>query len=237
MPDWIVEQLRLTAFFPDGQTDAPGTSWFALATGEDPDQVQKHKGGPSLEIGTYRGMQLVAERAASRLDIRFEQSEDTLVDNWAAVTSWDGIGPCLDVLRQAAGRLEGPLRIAFGAVGVVRSLDIPDAYRTLTEQVKAPPLDDQLWELIVHISRRRPWEGQSLNCIARWMLLHRARITLVRGAAAGVSTVQEDSLGVRCEVDISTPALMPEAIGRPAETFDELVRIGIELMEKGDQHA
>jgi hypothetical protein len=234
--DWRPELFRLTAF----PAVLHETSWQSLTGAPPAETAAQPRLGQSHEAGPFANglLRLIQERA--RIEWRYEAldtPEETFpqlgpvaeeLPRWLpSMTRWLQGGPALR-------------RIAFGAVLVHQVPNKETGYRFLASLLPAVRLDPAASDFLYQInrprvSRSRP--GVMINRLTTWSVRTVARLGIrLVGLQALPSDVERHGLACRLDLDINTAAEF-EGTFQQSELppiFDELVRLGTEIAEKGD---
>ena len=247
--EWRAAQLRLTVF-PAIPTDAPDPAWWKEATGQEPDEVNiSLKKTTALVTGPFANGKLVLEIQAGRIDWRLQAEEAEIATLIAEphipdIAAFDeALRPFVDVCRtwMARDRLPEIVRVAFGAVLLHPEESREAGYARLPDYVPVrvdPKSSDFMYQI------NRPVDsiavrGVAINRLSKWSV---AKLNLAQVTQVGNDVIlrAHDTLAVnafRLELDINTIPAAQQTLPKDRLTalYDELVTLGTDIVERGDQ--
>ncbi len=246
MPDWRVEQLRLTVFLPTDLRQ-PAPSWWREIVGQEPPNQTIQQGIVIQHVGPVRGnyCQLALEIKSERVDWTFGPL--TSEEGLTGFPSFDELVPSLQVFRELllpwAEQITGVRRIAFGGVLSVAVPDRIAGYRALQPLLPSLTLDvERSSELLYQINRHATSlaiPGLRINRLCNWavVLAKMAQFQIGPAGAQVVMSPNETALtAVRLQLDINTDADRVEPL--PSDTIrpvcEELVNYGEQIAVRGD---
>ena len=250
--DWEVESLRATAFLsPEGEIKPD--NWWRDVVGSEPEtQVFQSKLGQKHHQGTFGGGQLTLRILPSRIDWILGKLQGIAVGGATTPEPDAGGIPTIGHFDEICPRFSelitrwfhlGPslTRLAFGVIVLLPISDRVEGYRRLAAYLPALKIDAEgSSDLLYRINRKRNSESGienlRLNRLSTWSVasVEYKQIEITSGRATVASG--EPAYTCRVEMDINTAPdfpgnFLPEKC--PA-VFEELIRIGSEILEKGD---
>jgi hypothetical protein len=244
--DWLVEQVRVTAFrYPGVAVDAK--SQWSVFSKDPPEEISEKPGVQTTRLeGSFGSGRLVLSIDPVRIDWNLVplSSPETLA---ADVFPTIGGGPDAIVAFLGAGAVwlsseDCPrlLRLAFGCVFIRTFEERVKAYEFLAGKLPAIDIDTKnSSDLLYQINRPKPStvvDGLKLNRLSKWGVL-RARVVLQSGTSEPVKYPPiGERFATRLEIDLNTAAERDEDLPRKlqAALLDELVKEGNEIAGKGD---
>ncbi len=242
-PGWQAESWRLTAFVETGSQVAEPNWWTALV-GEPPEtRVSNPRQGLLQEQGAYEGGTLILGVQPGRIDWHFTATPSQQDVPTAPASLLGSPSESMGPFRPLAVRwfeLSPPIiRLAVGGV-LLQPVDRREAaYRVITSYVpglnlESPDCSDFLYQ----INRPRSstvHPGFRINRLTKWSAAATMLLQVTLPAPIPLSQ-QELYVTARLELDINTAADFTSELSRselPA-LFDELVKFGLEITERGD---
>ncbi len=243
---WETEVLRLTGF-PSPSAEITEPAWWSEIVGEAPERktLRPRRGGQEEE-GPLEGGKLILRVTPTRIDWLF----GPIYPPDEEPATFPTIGPfpkTLDTLSKLMFRWFGiqtcpPLRrLAFGAILVQPVDDRKSGYKQISAYLPNVKLDpDGSSDLIYQINRPRDSRsgvpGLRINRLSKWSvsLLQTVAFSLEK---TSVSMAPGRELSAcRLELDVNTSADFQGEFPREqvAVIFDELVRLGSEIVDEGD---
>lgn len=246
--DWKIELLRATVFFgPNAQF--AGDNWWRDAVGNEPDtKIVRSKTGEATHQGLAFGGQLTLRLQPSRVDwllnrVPSDVNDSNVPDFEIAVGNFADIYPQFSEVMTAWFRVvqPAPVRIALGAILLLPVTDRVHGYRQLRPYLPSVKIEpDSMSDFLYRVNRRRRSESGiddlKINRLANWSV---AAIELrgLRMARGNAEVINSQSLSFcRLEFDINTGAdfLGSFSTDQSVAVFDELRRLGVEILERGD---
>ncbi len=245
MPDWRVEQLRLTVFLPTDLRQ-PAPSWWREIVGQEPPNQTIQQGILIQHVGPLRGTycQLALEIKSERVDWTFAPLPS---EGLTGFPSFDEPVPSLQVFRELllpwTEQITDVRRIAFGGVLSVAVPDRISGYRALQPLLPFLTLDvERSSELLYQINRHATSSaipGLHINRLCHWAVVL-AKMAQFQIGPAGTQVVMgsnETALtAVRLLLDINTDADRVEPLppGTIRPVCEELVNYGEQIAARGD---
>lgn len=244
-PAWITESLRGTVFGEISFEDAKG--WWSEYMDSDPDsETVKAKAGQYSAHCDFMGGVLSLEIQPGRADWylrskRPEEMEELDYPNFGPIDA--PLQKLADIFKTWVEDRSGLVRMAFGGVLLLPTDGRQDAYETVQQMLPAVDIDiENSADFFYQINRPRPStsgiDGLVLNRLCKWSVLR-----LFGGSyrldsdKSLISTSLQEKFAVRLELDINTSPdfqdMLP--VDRQSSVFDELIALGLEISESGDQ--
>ncbi len=240
--EWQTELLRLTVFRPPGERD-PGVDLWQRITGDVPDsQSVKPKTSERQEAGAFGEGKLLLQVDPIRLDWFYFPDQNRKDGDRAGVSFPASLELFCGAMKKWLVDCSSITRMAFGAVLRLPVADRGTGYRRISEllpfNVDPGTSSDFLYQI------NKPLEstvvaGLKINRLSKWSVGFIAKQSIefnVPNTEAVVRTLSQDS-HCRIELDINTapePRIdLPE--DKFAQLFDELVELGLVIVQNGDQ--
>jgi hypothetical protein len=246
VPDWSVEQLRLTVFL-DHEVREPVPNWWRDVVGQDP-RIQTVQQGISIQhVGTVREgyCQLVLEVRGGRIDwLMTPQLAPNQIPT--GFPSFDNYNAGAAVFRQLllpwASRSQGVRRVAVGSVLTFPVQNKVAGYNELQGLLPALEIDpvgssDLLYQINRH-ARSRAVEGLHVNRLSAWTVVQFKLVQFqiqAGGVPATIGTSAPELHAVRLQLDINTDADRGEPLpsGTIVPMIEELIALGGAIAEQG----
>lgn len=246
LSEWLVEQMRLTAFL-DPQSEIDYSSWWLDVVREPPDaRVDKPKTGKHTEQGliSVEGQKLILETQPGRVDWRLGISEPDI-----SLDVMPNIGFLPDV-RQTFCELMSRwfeiddlpqiLRLALGAILLYPVEDRPAGYRMLTSYIPIPLDPANSSDLMYQINRCRASNTGipelMINRLSRWSVARSILADFTLDSTGPRAASRPTHFACRLQLDINTvpgsPNILPGQ--QISQIFRELIQLGEEIVLKGD---
>jgi hypothetical protein len=241
--NWQAESLRVTAF-PVPGTPIKEPTWWSDLVGKPPEVRSKRLSqGTFQDEGLIQELKLTLSAQPSRIDWYL-----TLPEPGEASTALRAVGPLHESLKTFVPLMKSwlkvvvpPQRLAFGAALFQPVEDKISGYVQLRRYLPGIAIDpERSSDFSYQINRPRDSRteipGLRINRLSRWSVALRGG-TQLRLSPHGVQAFSlGESLAVRLEIDINTPAEFNGELPRErlCDIFDELVLFGCEIAEKGD---
>jgi len=229
--------------FPTPDAEVIGQDWWTPVVGELPEQrVDQPRTGEKQEIAEYKNGQLILQTQPIRINWLYQVNDDPLQEAAAISTLGifsDALADFHELMNKWFLLDSSPAvsRLAFGAILLQPIGDIRKGYETLSSYLPFLSLDPiNSSDFLYQINRRRETTTQipnlKINRLTKWSVLRTQLTVSALRTAARVS----EAFACRLELDINTA---PEFEGefrkeQLVEIFDELVKLGVEIAEKGD---
>ncbi len=238
LPDWRVEQLRLSAFPDTGETTRLARGWWIAVTDSEPDNVVEEPRNRSVRLqGRLAEAPLCMIAGEGRLDIRrffeglalspplpkFDDAIRTFVQLAIRWLNLDTVPP----IR----------RLAFGAVVIKPSVELADCREVLRGYLPSIDLENtELRDFLYQVNRRRfskVIDNLEVNRLMRWSI-HCAEDIDFSPATGDV--VRKRVFVSRLEVDINSAQEHSGRLNsdRRAMLFEEFVGLADQIARKGD---
>jgi hypothetical protein len=242
---WQSQSWRLTAFLSSASPPT-GVNWWTDVVGKEPDyRVDNLRQATRQETGAYKDGTLILIVQPGRIDWFYTAqpapSEQEQPPDWR---SFGSIGSSLESFRDVAVTWlkDAPAldRLAVGAVLEQPVQSRQEAYRIISGLVPGLRLDERASDFLYQINRPRTYgdsEDRTINRLSKWSAatLQIVQFELARESGGTIRPISE-FLTARLELDVNT-APGGREIAEPGERlqlYDELVRLGLEIAEKGD---
>ena len=245
--DWRTVQSRVTVFHPGDVPASNLSEWWEYAFKGVPllrDETRHLEGIRSLG-GVVDDAMWTANAGSERTDFILQPSNNLPPQPGTVWGQSTVAGPHHEVVRRMVNpihkyleRVERVNRLAFGAVLVAPGPNLDVVIATLISALPQMGLDRlQTPDFVFRINRRlhsRHSPDLAINRLFTWSIAQGQTIALT----AGRQPSQSDSIqyAANVELDINTVPAIPGAI--PVEKsvviLDELVTLGLEIVEKGD---
>lgn len=239
---WLAQVLRSTAFYCQTQEfDLSG--WWAKLTGSSPEkETNQIKTASRIVEGAYGNHKLILHKNPLVIEIRFQPNEVTpyYLDDIPVVGRFEEEYEKFSAMVKKLFNLEGfPLikRVAFGAVLNLSVTDYNLALEQLAPYIKTVKIDPtNSRDFLYQINRRRHFRvGSSdsfVNRLSKWSVVSYQTVT----AGSQSAITSEPRQACQLELDINTSQDIKSAL--PSDElvtlFDELVKMGIEIISHGD---
>lgn len=246
MPDWRVEQLRLTVFLPTDLRQ-PAPSWWREIVGQEPPNQTIQQGILIQHVGPLRGdyCQFALEIKSGRVDLTFGPLPSSQMPT--GFPSFDELGRSLQVFRELllpwTEQITEVRRIAFGGVLTVAVLDRIAGYRALQPLLPSLTLDvERSSDLLYQINRHATSSGipgLHVNRLSNWgvVLAKMQQFQIGPGGTPLVLGSNDTTFAaVRLQLDINTDAdrVEPLPSGTIRPLCEELVGYGEQIAARGD---
>jgi hypothetical protein len=245
--DWEVESLRVTAF-PTQNAEVKPDNWWQEVVGTEPEtQLVQAKRGEKRFQGAFEGGQLTLLLQPGRIDWFLVRGANT--EEVASEELTSSVGKFEKVcsrFTEVVGQwlpISPPLhRIAFGGTVLLPVADRATGYKRLVPYLPSVSIDPEgSRDLLYRINRPRMSQtglkDLQLNRLSTWAVgsLLSGEVSIIGGQATIVAP-REQAFACRVELDINTAAefsgiFVPD---QSRETLNELVQLGVEIVEKGD---
>ena len=240
--DWKVQSLRLTAFLSPsarvGEQD-----WWTMLTGDIPDsKISQPKIGVQKQEGKFKNEkvdgQLVLTVQPSRIDWQLISLEVPDSGFPAIGLFAESVESFSELIVQWLHNAPSIQRLAFGAILNQSTASSQEGYEKLSKYLTFD-LDKDSSEFLYQINRPRKSQNLNLdliiNRLSRWSVNLLAGLILSPNEMSGYSLRLPD-FALSLELDINTAAdfsgeLHPYKL---SEIFQELVKLGQEVANKGD---
>jgi len=244
LPDWRVEQIRLTLFSARDYRSPPPTWWRDL-TGQEPASQTIQSGIGVQHVGPFRDnyCQLVLDVKPSRVDWLMT-SEVNPGAGFPSFDTWHGgAARFRELLLRWAPGIESVYRLAVGAIlvyGVNNRVAGYEALRELLPDLRIDPVRSS--DLIYQINRHaesRVIPSLRINRLSNWSVAQFHIIEIRPGAA--VPTIGASPVGqphaIRVQLDMNTDAERVDVFdsGSIAAVIDELLQFADRIAELGDR--
>lgn len=248
MPDWRVEQLRLTVFSAQNLRQ-PVPNWWREIAGADPSMQTVQQGIVVQHVGVIRNgyCQLRLDIKPGRIDWLMMPNVDPneMPTSFPSFDSYTGaIGVFRELILPWAGRLTDVRRVAIGSVQTF-AVDSKEAgYRALAPLLPAVQLDplrssDLVYQINRHAVSPSAVEGLHINRLSHWSVV---RFKLIAfqvtggGPPVAVNDAVPDANAVRLQLDVNTDAERSEFLPNTAivPIVEELIRFSDEIADRGD---
>lgn len=239
--NWEVVQLRLTGFPVDPIEVPRGGGWWLELMGEEPERHTYKKTMELQEVGQFANGQLVVEVNPLHFDWRFVLSEVEVLDEIPTLGSFTAnLTAFVPLMQRWLKEKSPPLqRLAFGADLILPVLNKREGYLSLASFLPVEIDLDNSNDFFYQINRKKPLAGGienlHVNRLSKWMLI-RFNVGVQQNQIA-FEIPGLEKYAVRLELDINTVAEFRGNLGRDSlpALFDELVRLGCDIAEKGDR--
>jgi len=247
VPDWRAEHLRLTVFLE--QDVHQPTHWWREVVGQEPATQLIQQGIGIRQLGPIRNgyCQLSLELSGRRVEWLMN-TQVQLDQPSAGFPSFDTFPRGLAVFRELllpwVSRIEGVLRVAIGAILTFPVTDKLAGYAALRPLLPALEIDptgssDLVYQINRH-GRSRVVDGLHVNRLSAWTVVQFKMVLLqvqAGGVPATIGGEAPQSQAVRLQLDINTDAdrTTPLPSGRMAAITEELITLGEEIADRGDQ--
>lgn len=247
MPDWRIEQLRLTLFIADDLTRRV-PPWWREIIGEEPPNQSIQGGLVALNSGSIRDnyCQLALQVHAGRIDwflMPVQPSSDALPSTFP---SFDTLPGGLAIFRELMlPWVQGKeaRRIALGMVLTNPTEGRIVGYEALQRLLPALQIDarnssDLLYQINRH-TQSRHLPGLQINRLSQWSIAALKLISLqISGAIQTATSADQPEIhAIRLQLDINTDAervgILPSGI--MGNLLEELLGLGEAIAEHGDQ--
>ncbi len=236
---WQVESLRLTAF-AHGKVDISNARWLEELFGDDVVRIQDNRAsGVRSEIVSFAKGKLLLQTIPQVRVIHwtFETLEGAEF-GLRELNLVDSLEPFRELMERWLHSCPDLQRIAFGCVLRLPVSDRESGYRKMSDYLVFN-IDEDSYDFSYQINRPRmssvfgdTRESIRINRLSRW--------SIAASFVIGILPVQvpptEISSHCRIELDINTEAEFQEVLPRSffCSLFDEIVRLGCELVTEGD---
>jgi len=245
--DWDVQSLRVTAILPVN-TELNSDTWWQDIVGSQPDtSVVRSKIGERVQQGTALGGQLTLRIQPSRIDwllnpVVPDSNDPEASSPTTAIGRFSEIYPPFSELVERWFRVGPELtRVAFGAIVSLSVQDRIQGYRQLAPYLPGVALDPAgTTDFFYRINRRRNSESRitnlQINRLSSWSVasveFKRFQVTGEKADVIG----GQPAFFCRVELDINSSADFSGLLSTEQSLliFDELKRLGVEIIEKGD---
>jgi len=243
-PNWLAENLRLTAFTPvePAWEDLAG-SWKALV-GDEPETVQvRPKEHVVQEFGPFRESILTFGYSPLRIDWivhAHPQPSDIASEPWGNVSRFPGDAPpFVELMTKWLATSPEIKRLAFGAVLISPVSSRDEGYARVSGYL---PFDvnPEARNFIYQINRRRDSRlgvpGLEINRLLKWSCMERRTAQFTISDTGTTSNDSPSYFAARLEVDINTAPEYPKSLDPKllADLLSEFIDLGAEVAEKGD---
>ena len=244
--DWEVESLRVTAF-PAQNAEVKPDDWWQGVVGTAPEtQLVQAKLGEKRFQGTFENGQLTLRLQPGRIDWLLSRRTNTdQAESGELISSVGKFDKACARFTELVERwlpVSPPLgRIAFGAVVLLPVGDRVTGYRRLMPYIPSVTIDpERSRDLLYRINRPRMSQTGikelELNRLSTWTVgsFVLKAFSITGGQATFVTP--EQAFACRIELDINTAAEFSGVLvpNQSKETLNELARLGVEIVEKGD---
>ena len=243
---WMTEHLRLTAFPQDTEHSHEEVTWEGLIGTPPETRQQRPHVRATLEAGEFDPGWLTLEVSPPRINWRLmaKPSTDVPPSGFADIGTFRDTRETFFQLMNRWLRTCPPLsRLAFGAKLWRSVANRSEGFQELDRLLPSVQIDPEgMRDFHYRVNRRRlsrsPIEDLEINRLSTWYIAS-ASILSVR-VSPGVSHVHETGeLGNACilELDINTDPEFGKNLRKRvmSKLFQELVDLGIEISEHGDQ--
>jgi hypothetical protein len=245
LSDWQTGLLRLTAFYnPEISFDTQ--DWWEKVVGTEPEtHTSRQRGQQIISEGAFENGKLTLIIQPDRIEWRYvivEDISETEVEFQTLGTLVNSLNTFKKMAKQWLKMSDIPTfrRLAFGAVLRQPVRDFREGHNLLLSNYLRfdPNLDnstDFLFQINRPIASSIGINSLNMNRLTKWSMLRQQQGTIVL-TPAPVFKEREDLYIVRLELDINTSADFQEELpsDRLNDIFDELVKLGMEIAEKGD---
>lgn len=245
--DWDVEFLRVTAF-PSQTAEFKYDDWWQKVVGIEPDtHLVQAKLMETRFQGAFEGGQLTLRLQPGRIDWLLgpppRSEERTMEELIPSVGRFDEACPRFKELVDRWLPLSPPLsRIAFGGVVLLPVADRLTGYKRLVPYLPSVKVDAEgTRDLQYRINRRRisqtGMKDLQVNRLSTWSV---GTITFkavsITGGQPPMVLPGEQVFVCRLELDVNTAAEFSSVFVQEQlpESFNELVHLATEIIEKGD---
>jgi len=244
---WQVEQVRLTAFSQEVVPLAKAAEWWQDVTGIAPTGKQEANapGQPPIVIvqGEWSEGILTIQRQPGRIDWFFTPGPSAAAK--APFALMPQPSKRVETIHKVGSWLKkqkAVSRLAFGLVLMQPMTDQTSANKRLQVLLKdSVVLDPESRDFIYQINRPRNSQvlpGQKINRISKWMVVavRMMQIALTPTGVAPMHMAGPEHVACRLEIDVNTPADLPESALQPnlTQVFTELIEMGLEIQKAGD---
>lgn len=249
MPEWKVENLRVTGFMPSADAEDLAELWAAVV-GAPPDRIEQNlKNGTSRLEGPFEEAQLILAREPSRMDWLWVVTLDPTIpfQEYPAIGSTKAVFKTFSLLAETWLK-RGPdlTRLALGGVFVLPVSNREEGYRALSgflPQLNIDPVGSS--DLSYQINRPRTSkviESLRVNRLSKWSVGLKQSISVglvlsPDSAAHAVGGPTGPGLSAcRLEFDINSDAARKEpfAADELVPLLGEFVAMAQELATRGD---
>jgi len=252
VPNWQVENVRLTAFLaPSADVKADG--WWMATVGSEPEtRTAKPSRGELVETGSYLDNSLTLAVQPGRIDwflgpsqAQFENSEIELksVGRFPEVT--DAFGHAMSAWLKNCPPV---VRLAYGSVLLERVDGKEAGYHQLSKYLPSIKIDADSQDFFYQVNRPKLLsagkENLKFNRLTKWSVasFQPVRLAFAIGSpqTAGPATVfaPPDSMVYACrlELDLSTPGDRQNELAHDElpEILAQLIALGSEIANRGD---
>jgi len=243
--DWRAESLRVTLFAQAG-AELPASDWWLAVVGEPPEsKTERLRESLQTMGGHLDKAKLILNVLASRVD--WIVGIDPNLEE--ELTESPNVGLYPDVLESFGSKIfpwlkSGPavVRLAWGATLTQPMGDRVAGYRKLQEYLPSLKLDsERSSDFFYQINRPRKSkvvEGLTVNRLQKWSVvaLHTLQVQVGDTQAQIQRRLDQILHGCRVELDINTAEERTDVLPkeRLGDLLQELVRIGDEILTKGD---
>jgi len=244
---WQVANLRVTAF-PVEPTKIDALSWWIDLLGYPPEtQIARPKIGERQEEGEYEGRKLLLQVKPERVDWTLapiiKVSETERLEGFPLAGPFpDVVGSLRKLMLRWLPRCPPIARLAFGGVLTLPVENRETGYRELARFLPDFELDPESSDFFYQINRPRAStavEGLRINRLSKWsvMLFQPVTISVSPDVPAIAMPSGSAESACRLELDVNTvPSprshVLPD--GKRLEIFEELLRLGEEITQRGD---
>ena len=242
---WLAQELRLTAFYSQGQEFDMSEWWAELAGGSPEKEVKDLKTATTTVEGPSGKGSLVLEKNPLVVNLRYrvETVGSHVINGIPTVGSFEEacehfVGLSKKLL--SIGSFRRVTRLAFGATLNRPADSLEQALAKLVPYLKNVSIDPaNSKDLVYRINRRKPStggiDGLYINRLNTWSTvsyLNLATSTLPE-TPPSASQLQHAS---QLELDINTPQDFAGDLpfDKLETIFDELVEMGVEIAREGD---
>ena len=245
--DWLTVQSRVTVFHSGDVSASNLSAWWEHAFEGVPllrDETRHLEGVRSLG-GVVDDAMWIANAGSERTDFILQPNNNVPPQPNTVWGQSTVAGPHNEIVRSMVNPIHKYLeqveridRLAFGAVLVAPGPNLDAVIATLTGALPQLGLDRlQTPDFVFRINRRlqsRHSPALTINRLFTWSIAQGQTVTL----AAGPQPSQSHSIqyAANVELDINTVPETPRSIPvrESAVILDELVTLGLEIVEKGD---
>ncbi|MBI3247321.1 MAG: hypothetical protein HYZ50_12525 [Deltaproteobacteria bacterium] len=242
---WQVESLRVTVFPTSPLEEGTGKEWWTKLTGElSEEKLSRPKQGIRQEEGPFEGGRLTFTDQSVRIDWQLRFMDVSPAEGKLS------LGVFLDGLDSFSKLMSTWLtfetlppigRLAFGAIVLLPVSDHDAAYRQLSAyladfHVPEGDVSDFLYQINRPRKSLSNISAMKINRLSKWSAIRLRLEAGITGAESPPMHLQEKYF-CRLELDINTAPDRQEEIPKKQlpQVFEELVRLGKEIVEEGDK--
>jgi hypothetical protein len=247
LSSWQVVLLRLTVFLEGDPRNDASTWWLRTVETEPENQTSRNRGLERSLEGAFRGGRLVLETRVGRVDwlyarevesafeVQGDDQSDAALDRLPSAL--DAFSPPMERWLETA---EGIKRMAFGAIVRLPVKSGKEGYIQISAYLPFDLVGDRHRDLLFQINRPSTWRVRgtdvTINRLSKWSVsaiqLHSMDVTL---GGIQSSSLAPPSYACQVELDVNTDAERGFPLPREhlVELFEELVRLGKEIVERG----